>query len=165
MLTNSVPSSLYPCIGIEYALRTLIECTKEAYQHERFKEFCKGRDYLSIIKEMCTIRVAGPRMAGHTTAMLKCAQECERPAIITYSITVEDDLRKYHPEAVKLKNAVWASSYNFKTALRGCTLDAIFVDMASFVSKTKQDEIAVIASACGAYQIGSGKSFLLVFLQ
>jgi hypothetical protein len=162
--TTAVPS-LYPYYGIELALRTLIQCTLEAQQHDRFKSYLQRGDYLAIIKEFCTIRVAGPRMAGHTTAMLKCAKDFEHPALITYNVSMAEDLKKRNKEAKLLSNAVWASQNNFNSILRGHVFDAMFVDMASFVSKTKLDEIAVLASCSAGYRFGANKNFLLIYLQ
>jgi len=166
MITASSPiPSLYPYYGIELALRTLIQCTLEAQQHDRFKSYLQKGDYTAIVKEFCTIRVAGPRMAGHTTAMLKCAKDFEHPALITYNVSIAEDLKKRNKEAKLLNNAVWASQINFNSILRGHILDAIFVDMASFVSSTKLDEIAALASCSAAYRFGVNKSFLLIYLQ
>lgn len=113
------------------------------------------------INSFCTIRVAGPRRTGHTTAMLKVGLELFKKPVFLSLNQHTADWTKETAEKMYSQKIQTASHQSFKTRLRGMAFDGILVDCGFFMSKSAQEELASIAVGCGS----TFETFCLAYIE
>jgi len=104
----------------------------------------EGRDFA---KEYCTVKVSSARMSGHTSSILKIANDCFDKSMIilpklkqtrvvkrTIQIDYPNSMEKFDLMSIGSLSHARGNLYDNK-------LEAVFVDIASFISDNKIEEI------------------------
>lgn len=114
----------------ELALRALIQNSLEAQSAEGPwipKELLSP---MSFLKEICQVRLTGPRRSGHTTAALKvCGEMFDNPLYVALGHEMAKCI-KNTAERMNIDNFAFTSRRSFKNDTRGRHHDAIIVDPA-----------------------------------
>jgi len=158
------------------ALKNLYLNSKEM-QDETIKLGFRENDQLAFAKEYCTIKLCGPRRSGHSEAIAKFIKEyyAGNWAIITINLHNSEFMRErirwelqkpnskcnFNPTIYKLtasnitiKNGPdistihLMSNHTFDYELKGLNLTGIIVDCASFLSKSKMEELYRVGMPC-----------------
>ena len=110
------------------------------------------------VRELCTVKLCGPRMSGHTSAMLAVAKQFGNPKFIVANESMRENLVRLNEVS---RDDIFLQS-NFPATMRGLKdVDAVFVDCSSFMSATKEEELFSLCSCLFVGQTGS----CLVFLE
>lgn len=92
----------------------------------------------SYIKEYCTIKIGTARQSGHTTAIIDFIEQ-EKEHLGKILILVPNSNMQQLIRG-KTSTDIEINTFNYITS-EAVVADTIFVDCASFLSKSKQDEL------------------------
>jgi hypothetical protein len=139
------------------ALRLLVSnCLDMQQDHEAARRM--RVTFKAWIQQWATVRMCGPRRSGHTSAMVTVARErFEEPKFIV----LNDVARGMLLEDFDVSKREVFTHYDFKQKMVGMQADGVFVDCASFMSSSKQDELF---SLCGSLFVGR-QQCCLAFLE
>jgi len=112
----------------------------------------------AYLNEYCTVRVAAPRRAGHTQAIVNLGESFYREGVVSYAVTPSSDLVKE-----------WAARTNPKVEIFSIgslewlsPVTILFVDNATFLTKGQIEKIEKFALRCIEFR---GPQFILVYVQ
>lgn len=136
------------------AMNFLIESSREIQKHliNENKKYIEDNDRkLAFLKEFCTIKICSSRQSGHSTAIIKTAVEkFDSSVIITRTdyntIKIKEQIKKDYPDiSVSKFDKIICADINSRYLCSLPKIDAIFVDMATFLSFSKLHNIYSIA--------------------
>lgn len=105
-------------------------------------------DSLDALNKYGTVKMAGPRMMGHTTSAVTVAKRHFKD-IVYVCPTIEQAERL--AERFDLDKSSCMSARQVGSKMRGRSLDCVVVDCAFFISTIQMDEIAETACRCMAH--------------
>jgi len=101
----------------------------------------------AFTKEYCTVKVSSARMCGHTTAILKIANDCfDKSMIISSKLDqsrrIEHMIQCDYPNSMeKFETISLGSLSHARGNLYENKLEAVFVDIASVISDSRIEEV------------------------
>ncbi len=114
---------------------------------EMQNQFAKFNDNkLSFAKEYCTVKLTTARKSGHTTAIRNLIEKYSIPSmIIAYNTAIMNRNFKKFSQDFNTKNnskLIYLSTINtFDNAIRGISIQAIFVDIFSMLNHSQIEKI------------------------
>jgi len=143
---------------LRMALELMVQASIEA-QDRMLNEHLRDIN-LSVLREFCTVRVCGPRQCGHTTSMVEVAyQYFENPVFVVPNISIADNIERL------AKSSRVVSVATMDRSLRGTDFDSVFVDVATLVSKTKEEQLYDLAIPLAERRFAEHKPFCVVMME
>lgn len=124
------------------ALERLVRANPKAYLHE-----------------YCTVRVAAPRQAGHTMAIVNLADSFYMEGVSSYAVTPVASAVEEWRKRVQPKVPIFSVASLEKVAPGSVTI--LFVDNATFLTKGKTEKIEAFALR----RLAIDHQFVLVYVQ
>jgi hypothetical protein len=114
-----------------------------------------------MLRDLCTVRVGGPRRCGHTTSMIAAASRYFlNPVLVAHNANHVRDMAKLLPPGTKVVSFVAMDS-----EIRGlAAADALLVDMASWMSRKEEAEMYRVIEPLAGRQFASDKTFCVVLI-
>lgn len=146
------------------AIKNMIEiCEEQQPEVLQMKMHIGSQRWL---EQFCSIRIAGPRRSGHTTAILSLVKEkYKRALVLTQNMqmakTIETELKR-----LDLSDKAVVSSVNSENPLRGIEpFEAVIVDCSSMLTDEEIERVYDIATPHSENRRLDGKNFVIIFLQ
>jgi hypothetical protein len=149
------------------ALELMVQASIEAQDWMLNEHLHLEKNSLSVLRELCTVKVCGPRRCGHTTSMIGVAyQYFENPVFVVETLSMADHIEKIilqeHPSE-KLFKIVSVATMDRN--LRYTDFDALFVDVAALLSKTKEEQLYDLAIPLAERCFAKHKPFCVVMME
>jgi hypothetical protein len=142
--------------GTQSALKHLVEASLASQSADYLRRFRNSASH--FLDEFCTIKFAGSRQIGHTTAIFEASKLFEKPLFIFNNMAMAESF--CHQFGIKASRTRSYGAGTLETNMRGIVADAVFVDLASRMPKEAEE---VIKSMCLAY-LPSNDQFCLVLV-